>query len=92
MLAATAVFTYAIAERVELSGIMAIFTCGIITRHYTFYSLSTSAQEAAITFFLSLAGAPRAAAAQPSAPAPFACRHRSAGASTWGAAALSMWE
>jgi len=43
------------AERCELSGIMALFTCGIVTRHYTYHSLSPNAQAGATSLFQCLA-------------------------------------
>ena len=50
-----ALFTYAAAERLDCSGIMALFVCGVATRHYTYHNLSHEAQESTSSFFLTLA-------------------------------------
>ena len=44
LVATIALFTYAAAERLGLSGIMALFVGGAMTRHYTFHNLSEAAQ------------------------------------------------
>lgn len=47
--------SYALAEAVELSGIMALFFCGIVLAHYNSYNLSETAQVGAEVIFQSLA-------------------------------------
>jgi len=54
LVATIALFTYAAAERLGLSGIMALFVGGAMTRHYTFHNLSEAAQESSTSFFLTL--------------------------------------
>ncbi|KAJ8614118.1 hypothetical protein CTAYLR_004650 [Chrysophaeum taylorii] len=46
---------YAIAESIELSGIMSLFFCGIILAHYNSYNLSKTSQTTAEEIFASLA-------------------------------------
>lgn len=46
---------YAVAESVELSGIMALFFCGIIMQHYCFHNLSKSSQITSHNAFASFA-------------------------------------
>jgi len=46
---------YALAEAIELSGIMALFFCGIILAHYNSYNLSKTSQVTAEEIFASLA-------------------------------------
>ena len=46
---------YALAEAVELSGIMALFFAGVTLAHYNSYNLSEVAAEAAEIFFHAIA-------------------------------------
>ncbi len=46
--------SYAFAELVELSGIMALFFCGVVLAHYNSYNLSPTTRVAAHSFFASL--------------------------------------
>lgn len=46
---------YAVAEAIELSGIMSLFFCGIILAHYNSYNLSKTSQTTAEEIFSSLA-------------------------------------
>lgn len=46
--------SYALAEAVELSGIMALFFCGIVLAHYNSYNLSDTSQVGAEVIFQSL--------------------------------------
>ena len=50
-----ALFTYTAAERLRLSGIMALFTCGAATRHYTYHNLSREAQDSSMSLFMTAA-------------------------------------
>ena len=47
--------SYALAEAVELSGIMALFFCGIVLAHYNSYNLSEASKGAAEVVFHALA-------------------------------------
>jgi sodium/hydrogen exchanger 8 len=45
---------YALAESIELSGIMALFFCGIVLAHYNSYNLSKTSQTTAEEIFAAL--------------------------------------
>jgi len=47
--------SYALAEAVELSGIMALFFCGVTLAHYNSYNLSDVSKDAAEVIFHALA-------------------------------------
>ena len=47
--------SYALGEAIELSGIMALFFCGIVLAHYNSYNLSKTSQVTAHEVFESLA-------------------------------------
>ena len=46
---------YAMGEVIELSGIMALFFCGIVLSHYNWYNLSASSKVASHNVFAALA-------------------------------------
>lgn len=52
LVAVCALLTYAVSERLGMSGIMALFVCGIATRHYTYHNMCAEAQRSATTLFL----------------------------------------
>jgi len=47
--------SYAMAESMDLSGIMALFFCGVVLAHYNSYNLSETSQVTAEVIFLSIA-------------------------------------
>ena len=51
----SAILTFSASERLGFSGIAALFAFGVLTRHYTFHNLSSQAQSASTTLFLTLA-------------------------------------
>lgn len=55
LLSTCALLTFTASERLGFSGIMALFLCGVISRHYTIHNLSDDAQAASNILFLTLA-------------------------------------
>lgn len=47
--------SFAVGEACKLSGVMALFFCGIILSHYNFYNLSDAARVSTKTLFHSIA-------------------------------------
>ena len=45
---------FAMADRAGLSGVMALFFCAIVMRHYTYYNMSTRAQKASRILFTTI--------------------------------------
>ena len=55
LLSTIALLTFTASERLGFSGIASIFVCGVLTRHYTYHSLSAASQGSATALFATLA-------------------------------------
>ena len=49
-----ALITFSAAERLGLSGVMSLFFCAIVMRHYTFYNLCRRSQASARILFTTI--------------------------------------
>ena len=49
-----ALLSFTVSERCHVSGVMALFFCAVVMRHYTFYNLSASAQRSCRVLFTTI--------------------------------------